>query len=323
MHGFVGAAALPNPGPVQAWLPRPYSQLLRGPTLRWWRPVVSLLVVAGWFVALIVLAGVSLGVYWAVTGGSSAQSVDTATFNAWTITPAGLAWTNLILAALIIGAQLAVWGGFGWRPRWVASVTGGVRWSWLLRCYLAAAVVVVPVTLVLAAVDGGIDYHPAKNAWVVVLVVLTTTPLQAAGEEYLFRGWLTQVVGSVIPRAAAGAVVAALVSSTVFALAHGQQDPWLFADRFGFGLVASWLVWRTGGLEASIAVHTVLNLVAFALAIAANQLGDMLQVSTGTPVAALSDLALMACTAALIDWVARRSSVARLFRPPGARLVTS
>ena len=51
------------------------------------------------------------------------------------------------------------------------------------------------------------------------------------------------------------------MSATLFALAHGGQEPALFADRFAFGVVASWLVWRTGGLEASIALHAANNLV--------------------------------------------------------------
>ena len=43
---------------------------------------------------------------------------------------------------------------------------------------------------------------------------------------------------------------ALLVTSTLFAMAHGLQNFPLFFDRFMFGFIAGWLVIRTGGLEA-------------------------------------------------------------------------
>ena len=46
----------------------------------------------------------------------------------------------------------------------------------------------------------------------------------------------------------------------LFATAHGQFDPPLFADRFVLGVALAWLATRTGGLEASIAIHAVKNI---------------------------------------------------------------
>ena len=82
------------------------------------------------------------------------------------------------------------------------------------------------------------------------MIVVLTTPLQAAGEEYGFRGYLLQAFGSLFAtaRVDGGRV---LVSATLFALAHGVQNFPLFFDRFMFGLIAGWLVIRTGGLEAA------------------------------------------------------------------------
>ena len=44
-----------------------------------------------------------------------------------------------------------------------------------------------------------------------------------------------------------------------------------FLDRFAFGLAASTVVWLTGGLEASIVLHAVNNVLVFILA---GALGD-------------------------------------------------
>ncbi|MFN8082323.1 MAG: CPBP family intramembrane glutamic endopeptidase [Kineosporiaceae bacterium] len=224
--------------------------------------------------------------------------------------------TNLVLAALILVAQAAVWGGHGWRPRWLASIGGGIRWAWLVTSYLVCLLVMLIADAALLAFDGGLTWRPQSQAGLYVVIVLATTPLQAAGEEYLFRGWMAQAIGAWIPRAGVGAGVAALVSSSLFALAHGQQDPWLFADRFVFGLAASWLVWRTGGLEASIAMHGANNLIAFAYSVASGQLAEMLDATSSSPESFLVDLVLIVLTAVLLDRLARRRALPRLFHPP-------
>jgi membrane protease YdiL (CAAX protease family) len=304
------------PGPVQAWQPRPYQQLLRGPNLRWWRPLLS----AG-VVAAISLVGFGLVVgsalaYVALSGGLTSVASDSGSFERWSITPVGLLANNLLLAALIPVAQVAVWAGFGWRPRWVASVTGGVRWRWLLTCLLVAIVVMGGLTVLAVVLTGGAQWTPERSWGWLLLVVATTTPLQAAGEEYLFRGWMQQTIGSVIARPVLGAVIGGTVSTVLFALAHGEQDPWLFADRFAFGAVASVLAYRTGGLEAGIALHSVNNLVAFGLTISAGQLQETLTVTQSDPSTLILDVVTLALAAVVVLLLARRTHVVRLFRPP-------
>jgi membrane protease YdiL (CAAX protease family) len=106
-----------------------------------------------------------------------------------------------------------------------------------------------------------------------LLVTLVLTPLQAAGEEYLFRGYLTQAFGTIVPTA-----FAVLVPALLFGLAHGLgQGLPIFIDRFAFGLVAGVLVVLTGGIEAGLAMHLVNNWIAFGLAIVLGNLGDALQ----------------------------------------------
>jgi uncharacterized protein len=309
------------PGPAEAWCPRPYPQLLRGPNLRWWRPVVGLavgLVVAG-------LGSLAVGTVGAVAfllsrdGGvtaTAASTVDTAAFDRWMATAPGLLYLNLSLALLIPAAMLATWAGFGWRPRWLGSVTGGLRWRWLGGCFAVGLVLLGGLTVAAQALSGGLDWSPEPGWPGVLLVVALTTPLQAAGEEYFFRGWIPQLFGSMIPNARVGAVVGGGLSTTIFAFAHGQQDPWLFADRFGFGVVACLLVWWTGGLEAGIALHAVNNLVAFGLTIGAGQLSEALSPTESTPEALVVDLVTLLIAAAVLLVLARRGHLVRLFTPP-------
>ena len=70
-----------------------------------------------------------------------------------------------------------------------------------------------------------------------IVIALLTTPLQAAGEEYLFRGFLLQSLGAT----RLSAPVCWVVSGALFATAHGQFDPPLFADRWLIGIVFAWL----------------------------------------------------------------------------------
>jgi membrane protease YdiL (CAAX protease family) len=303
-------------GPAQAWRPRPYQQLLRGPNLRWWRPLLS----AGVMAAICMIGfAVSVGgalVYVALSGGLTSSATETGSFERWSVTPVGLLANNLLLAALIPVAQVAVWAGFGWRPRWVASVVGGIRWRWLLTCVLVAIVMMGALTVLAAALTGGAEWNPEPSWGWLLLVVAITTPLQAAGEEYLFRGWMQQTIGSVAARPLLGAVIGGTVSTTLFALAHGVQDPWLFADRFAFGAVASVLAYRTGGLEAGIALHSVNNLVAFGLTITAGQLQQTLTVTQSDPTTLILDVVTLALAAVVVLLLARRQRVVRLFQPP-------
>ena len=160
---------------------------------------------------------------------------------------------------------------------------------------------------------------PAAGTLVGLLaVILLTTPLQAAAEEVGFRGYLTQAVSSWFARPALGIAAGVAVSSTCFALAHGVQDAWLFGDRFAFALVASWLAWRTGGLEASVALHVMNNLVSLAFTASTGSLEESLSASTLEWQFAVLDVAMMLSFAFLVDRLVRRRSMSSpaAFCPP-------
>ena len=58
-----------------------------------------------------------------------------------------------------------------------------------------------------------------------LLVVLLTTPLQSAAEEYLFRGYLSQAVAGWVGRPRAGAVVAAVLTAALWKLSSRSTSP--------------------------------------------------------------------------------------------------
>ena len=50
----------------------------------------------------------------------------------------------------------------------------------------------------------------------------------------------------------------AVLSAATFSLAHGSLDPWILLDLAAFAVAAVLLTWRTGGLEAAVALAPLL-----------------------------------------------------------------
>ncbi|OKJ65503.1 abortive phage infection protein [Streptomyces sp. CB02009] len=185
----------------------------------------------------------------------------------------------LVSLAVWIPAVLIAVRVSGKRPAGtLASVTGRLRWKWLVWCLGLAAGVLVLQNLLLVAwsliQDGSEAVTGETPGWsellLSLLVLWALVPFQAAAEEFVFRGWLVQLFGGFLRSPWPGVGVASLL----FAFAHG------FGELSGFLLLCysaawwGWLTIRTGGLEAVIAVHTVNNLIAFSLAAFFGDLAD-------------------------------------------------
>lgn len=329
--------AAPTPPARTAPAPREYPQALRGPRHRWWRPLTGLGVVVA-SLALVFGALLLCIIAFFVANELGAQIPDpTSVSDAWLVSPVGLLVTNLGLALCIPIALLAVWAQAG-RAGLVSSVVGRVRWRLLLGGLGLSLLVLVPLVLgsdlVLTQLEPSAEVatdattgwgagesglwplEPASGWIALSLVILLTTPLQAAGEEYFFRGWMTQWMGSWLRSRWVALVVPAVVTGLLFALAHGAQSPWLFADRLVFGLLASILVWRTGGLECAVALHTANNLLAFAFAIAYDGLEESLLITEVAPVEGAVSISITIVAAAVLLWWARRREPVRVVPDP-------
>jgi membrane protease YdiL (CAAX protease family) len=250
-----------------------------------WRAVVGVLAaVIGLLVVGSLIALVPFLVWYAATGAHVADSV-TRLVDVKHPTPSGLAYINLTLSTMIPISWFINRSMHGLLPRWLSSVGPRLRWRFLLAC-VGVAVVALFATLVVSAVLPGQsdDVSTHANAFTsttrdYLLVLLFLTPFQAAGEEYLFRGYLTQAFGGISHRA----WVAVVVPAFLFGLAHGLgQSPPVFFDRFAFGLVAGTLVVLTGGLEAGIAMHVLNNWLAFGLALAYGDMATTLNPTGGS-----------------------------------------
>ncbi|WP_235734740.1 CPBP family intramembrane glutamic endopeptidase [Nocardioides alcanivorans] len=296
-----------------------YDGIHRLGTPGWWRPLVGVVLLLTLFYtagAVLVLtirllrAGVD-----AARGGSFADAYDWVLLDTdQPMSPWGLAYLALSLAVLVPVTILIQRLLHGLSPGSLVSVVGRIRWTWFFAC-CGLAVVALLATIVVSAfvpsddtagsVSGSVAAVDERTWWFLAVIVLLI-PFQAAGEEYAFRGYLTQVFGGWL-----GPAVAVLAPALLFALAHGAQDAPVFVDRLAFGIVAGILVLRTGGLEAAIAMHVLNNWFAFTLALAFGHMDDVLTPTGGSwwslPVTLTQSLVYLA----VVLWLGRRMSVRR------------
>lgn len=312
--------------------PRPFDEMLRTWDYAWWRALAgALTLVAG---VVFVMPIVLLSVLAVAVGLEHHHDFLKAFEDAATakvVTPASMLYLNLVLASAILVSWFNVRVYHRLRPRWLSSVRPGMRWR-LFVPYLGVALVALGAQLLMGLVlpDGGDEptghpHHLTGKLVAIGLVILLTTPLQAAGEEYAFRGYLTQAIGSV-----AGALadsrgarrrawvrgLAIVVPAILFALAHGAQNWPLFGDRLLFGLCAGYVAVRTGGLEAGIVMHAMNNLVAFGVPLFFGDIDSTLQVTDVSWWQLPMSVAQNGIFVVLALWVARRKGVQTRTAPP-------
>lgn len=122
------------------------------------------------------------------------------------------------------------------------------------------------LTYILMAAVPGFDVDQAQDVGFktspqilqLVFIGLSLVIITPIIEEILFRGILFKGLRRKLPF-----WFAAVITSTIFALAHGQWN--VAADTFILSLVLCYLVERSGSVISAILLHAVKNLVAFIL----------------------------------------------------------
>ena len=303
-----------------------YHQLHRVGRPGWWRSLVGALLLLVLVFALVPLVAGAVAFALLLAAGNSVAEAGAILDVTAETTPTGLALLNIVIAMAIPATWAVTWWLHRLKPRWLSSVGPRIRWRYLLVCLGLSVValltaLVVSILLPLApgeAPIGEVNEFTSRTRDF-MLVILLLTPLQAAGEEYLFRGYLTQAFGSLVWARRAAQALAVLGPALIFALFHGlSQDAPVFFDRFAFGVVAGILVIRTGGLEAAIAMHVLNNFLAFGLALA---FGDLTTALTATGGSSwwmiLSTLTQSLVYLALATWVAKAMGLVDVGPPIG------
>lgn len=276
-----------------------------------WRGIVALvLLVAGvvlfttvltWAAAMI---DVATGRWDPATGGNPP------------VTPVMMAGASAGLALLIPWSMLLQRWFFNVPAGQLSSVLGLFRWRLAAR----TAAILAPIWLMYLGVFTWLAPQPrapytVADAIGFAVVALCITPLQAAGEEYAFRGLTLRIAASWGWGPRSSLVIGTAVSTVLFAAAHLAADPWLNVYYLAFGVAMALITWRTGGLEVAVALHAVNNTLASLVNIVAgvDPNGTFDRSSGVTTAAMLLPAAMMLGVAAVVWWrTPTRGSGARL-----------
>ncbi|REJ05971.1 CPBP family intramembrane metalloprotease [Microbacterium bovistercoris] len=313
------APRMPDGAPTPAWAPVAPEvavdveyhrlDLARGRRPRWWRPLLVALLGLALYIGMVVVLVVPFAVAAAfvpevmqafsrLVDSGGMDMTDPVTF------VVSMVSIILLLPALLIASRVVAGRGLGL----LSSVTGRLRWGWMLRCLgLAAAVFALQtgISMVISVARGEdlIVTGTAPQPWPMLLLVILLVPLQSATEEYVFRGFLMQAIGSWLKHPA----FAIVLPLPLFVFGH-LYDVWGLLSVAAFALAAGWLTWRTGGLEAGIALHVVNNVSIFVLA--SFGLADA-NSSGGGPLDLVISVLVLAASVGTIEWMQRRTPIAR------------
>lgn len=234
---------------------RPFGAHLR---MSWWKPLLIIPVLP--VVMILLQIPLYLGV--ALIEGSSDPLAPS-------ITPLKFLASNLSIGitgilSVVVTSRLA-------RVPWRSMLSSPRRFDRTrLLAYLGGAAVLVgsgiSVTRIVAPEDLGWSEFGISGTTVAMLaIVALTTPLQATGEELLFRGAILPAAASWIRAVRPALALGIVVSSVTFMLVHGSEDPWLAAYYVLFGVCTGLMMIISRGLEAPIALHVANNVLGFVL----------------------------------------------------------
>lgn len=231
---------------------RPFGAHLR---MSWWKALLAIVVPP------VVLLVLQVGLYLLVglvEGGDDPLSPE--------ITPLRFLAVNVSVGAtgvlaVLLTARLA---GVPWRGLLSSPRRFDAR---RLVRYLAVSALLVGcgfgvVALVAPDAPGWTRFGITGTTVAVVLIALLTTPLQAAGEELVYRSVALPAAASWVRAVRPALAVGLVVSSLSFAVSHGSTDPWLFGYFFGLAVLTGLMAVISDGIEAPVAFHVANNVIA-------------------------------------------------------------
>ena len=135
-----------------------------------------------------------------------------------------------------------------------SSSRGGWNWKLFFKSLSIPLAVYIIYEIITALIYG--QKGPNTLTLTFFIICMIIVPLQCIGEEYIMRGLVMQTFGSwfKIP------VLAIVLQSIVFTSLH----PYSILGVIGVfiqGICLGFLTWRSNGLEASSALHSVNNLI--------------------------------------------------------------
>lgn len=184
------------------------------------------------------------------------------------------------IALLIPWVMLVQRWLYGAPGRSLVSVTSAIRYDMLGRWLLGIGPIAVLIMAWLSLITPAetMTWSPAQLTGVVT-VTLLLTPLQAAAEEFAFRGLLFRAASNWVHDPRGSLIIGIVVSTALFTLMHPPTSVWLALNQIGLGVGTAVITWRTGGLEVAIVLHALNNMLSqlYAQALHSDLLGGTVE----------------------------------------------
>lgn len=244
----------------------PYHRLSHvNPRARWFTPVLEGLLIAGIYFVLLLIVSFALLAFAVMLRVpydylTDLQRIYANVFKTPLVFVALLITIIPVIPAIFIARLITNFKPLGL----IHSIAGRMRWSYL-GVFLGFGFLIFGLYYVgFAALDGSLttqnSVHPLNSGmfWLYIVLILLIVPFQCYAEELLFRGYLMQTVG----RWLKNPVWAIIIPAPIFMVLHGY-GLWGLLSVLTMALIAGFLCWYTGGLEAGIGLHIANNVSIF------------------------------------------------------------
>ena len=244
----------------------PYHRLSHvNPRARWFTPVLEGLLIAGIYFVLLLIVSFALLAFAVMLRVpydylTDLQRIYANVFKTPLVFIALLITIIPVIPAIFIARLITNFKPLGL----IHSIAGRMRWSYL-GVFLSFGFLIFGLYYVgFATLDGSLttqnSVHPLNSGmfWLYIVLILLIVPFQCYAEELLFRGYLMQTVGRWLKNPA----WAIIIPAPIFMVLHGY-GLWGLLSVLTMALIAGFLCWYTGGLEAGIGLHIANNVSIF------------------------------------------------------------
>ena len=221
---------------------------------KWYKPLITLVLV---IILYIIFGFILYLVFSAIYGNTVLDTVMNAGYETLNTSDVSVYFSYLSIViffpAIYIASKIVRDRPFSS----YASSRGGWNWKTYFKCLLVplAIYLVYDIISILMGNETGSSSQVSAIAFIISTILI---PVQCIAEEYAFRGLLMQSLGSwlKIP------ILAIIVQALIFGIAHPYNSLGVIAIAVS-GVIYGLLAWRTNGLEAGAAIHSINNLAAF------------------------------------------------------------
>ncbi len=221
---------------------------------KWYKPLITIVLVA---ILYIVFETILTLVFQAVYGTNVLNSIAMGGYETLNTSDVSIYYSYLSLVmfapAIYIASKIV-------RDRPFSSYSssrGGWNWKLYLKC-LSIPFAIYLVFYLISILMGNESGGHSQVSLIAMIISLILIPAQCIVEEHVFRGILMQTLGAWLKNP----LLAIIIQAIIFGLVHSYNAIGMISIGIS-GIVYGLLAWRTNGLEASSAIHSINNLMSF------------------------------------------------------------